>query len=263
MSWYGVRRCKTHSTPVLVAVVTRRKDWSLLQNEHWYRVPVRTAPDGITRFRWIAFYQTAVFGAEKWAVNYLARVRRVTRARRIDLLPDEPGHPCALDDYWRVEVGHLELLPRPIPSLRLRRIVFIPTTLPRLKKACEINDLFCDSPIEDRLYSRLKRAGLSPERQYFVREPGPGNMLDLALFCRDGNVDLECDGERYHTGPTRAQIDRTRDNRLTSAGWHILRFSGREIARSPDSCMRIIRRTVRRLGGEEPVSSMSTQARPW
>ncbi len=248
-----LRRRVTRSTPALVAVVTRRTDWNRLQDEHWYRIPARTAPDRIERFRWLAFYQTAAFGAEKWAVNYLARVRRITRARRIDLLPDEPGHPRALDEYWRLAIDRLERLPHPIPSLRLRRIVFIPTTLERLKRAQEINDLFCDSPIEDRLYSRLKRSGLSPERQYFVRDYGPGNMLDLALFCRDGNIDVECDGELYHTGPARAEVDRTRDNRLVSGGWHVLRFSGREIVRTPGLCLATIQRTVRTLGGEEPA----------
>jgi very-short-patch-repair endonuclease len=233
-----------------VAVVTRRKDWTRLQDEHWYRIPVRTAPSDFARFKWLAFYQTRVFGDEKWAVNWFARVVRVTRVRRIDLLPGEPGHPRALDEYYRLEIGPLQRLERPIPSTRLRRIVFIPTTLARLKRAREINDLFCDSPIENRLYSRLRRTGLSPERQYFVREYGPGNMLDMALFCRDGNVDVECDGERYHTGPERAEVDRTRDNRLVSAGWHILRFSGREIVRDPISCIDTIQRTVRRLGGE-------------
>ncbi|MEO0078542.1 MAG: DUF559 domain-containing protein [candidate division WOR-3 bacterium] len=246
------RNRAARGTPALVAVVTRWKDWNLLMNEHWYRIPVRTAPDRIERFRWLAFYQTAAFGAEKWTVNYLARVRRVTRARRIDLLPDEPGHPRALDEYWRLEIDPLQRLPHPIPSLRLRRIVFIPTTLQRLKNAREINDLFCTSPIEDRLYIRLKRTGFYPERQYFVREGDPGNMLDLALFCQDGNIDVECDGELYHTGPAKAEIDRTRDNRLVSGGWRVLRFSGREIIRTPGQCLAIIRRTVRMLGGEEP-----------
>ncbi len=254
------RKAAVRGTPALVAVVTRLRDWDLVRNEHWYRIPVRTAPDGIERLRWLAFYQTAVFGDEKWAVNYLARVRRVTRVRRIDLVPDEPGHPRALDEYWRIEIDRLERLPRPIPSLRLRRIVFIPTTLERLRRGREINDLFCDSPIEYRLYSKLKRAGLAPERQYFVREYGPGNMLDLALFCRDGNIDVECDGERYHTGPAKAELDRMRDNRLVSAGWHVLHFSGREIVRAPGRCLATVRRTVRRLGGEKPIREYSEQA---
>ena len=74
-------------------------------------------------------------------------------------------------------------------------------------------------------------------------------MLDMAVFCRDGNLDIECDGDTYHSGRDKADADRERDNALTTAGWHILRFSGRRILREPDRCANTIKRTVRRLGG--------------
>lgn len=236
-------------TPALVAVVTRRKDWRLFETERWYRIPVRTAPEELERFRWLAFYQTAAFAQDKWAINYFARVIRITEVERIRLLPDEPDHPRRLDRYYRLEIDRLRRLKEPISSRRLRRIVFIPTTLERLFRAREINDLFRTSPIEDRLYDRLKRNGLDTERQLLVRERRKGYMLDLALFCRDGNIDIECDGEAWHTGPDKAGLDRDRDNTLTSAGWRILRFSGREILKDPALCLNTIRRTVRRLGG--------------
>lgn len=236
-------------TPALVAIVTRHRDWHLLQHEHWYRIPLRSAPENLARFRWLAFYQTAAFGRDRWAVNCYARVVGMTEVERSLLLPDEPDHPRCHDRYYRLDIDHLRRLRRPIPSRRLRRIVFIPTTLRRLFQAREINDLFCTSPIEDRLYDSLRRSGLSPERQYLVRQKHRGYMLDLALFCRDGRVDVECDGDRWHTGPDKAEIDRERDNALTADGWHILRFSGREILRDSDSCLEVIRRTARRLGG--------------
>jgi len=236
-------------TPALVAVVTRQKDWQILAQEHWYRIPVRTAPEGLEHVQWLAFYQTRAFGAEKWAVNYCAKVRGIKIVPRIELLPDEPHTGRSHELYYRLDTYELNKLEQPIPSLRWRRIVFIPTTLERLLRAREINDLYCTSPIEDRLYKRMKRAGLAPERQLLVREQGLGHMLDLALFCQDGNLDIECDGKKYHTGPEKAEIDRTRDNVLTCAGWRILRFSGREITSDPESCLRTIRRAVRKLGG--------------
>ncbi|MEO0073443.1 MAG: hypothetical protein ABIK43_02115, partial [candidate division WOR-3 bacterium] len=116
-------------TPALVAVVNRHRDWNILLTQHWYRIPVRTAPAELKQFRYLAFYQTGIFGAERWAVNYYAKVKRVSRKRRIELLPDEASHPRAEDLYYRVEVEELLPLPRPIPSLRLRRIVFIPSSL--------------------------------------------------------------------------------------------------------------------------------------
>jgi very-short-patch-repair endonuclease len=190
-----------------------------------------------------------VFGAERWSVGYYAEITRVGLVRRIELLPDEPDHPRAQDEYYRIEVGELRPLPRPIPSRRLRRIVFIPTSLERLMRATEVNDLFKTSPIEDVLYERLRDGGFEPERQYFVREDGAGSMLDLTLFCRDGSLNIECDGDAWHTGPKRSALDRERDNRLVSGGWHVLRFSGRDIQRRPDYCLETVSKAVQTLGG--------------
>jgi len=172
---------------------------------------------------------------------------------RRELLPDETGHARAEAEYYKVQLGELKQLPHPIPSRRWRRIVFIPTSLERLLHAQEINDLFKVSPIEEKLYFTLQDAGLPAERQYFVREGTSGYMLDMAVFCRDSNLDIECDGETYHAGRDKAEQDRERDNTLTTAGWHILRFSGRSILSDTDRCVQTVRRAVRRLGGAREV----------
>ena len=244
----AVRRARETGTPALVGVVTRPKDWRLLVEQHWYRIPVATAPAMLPDARWFAFYQTKVFGAEKWAVNYCAPVLGITRARRVELLPDEPGHRSAGLEYFRVAVGELARLPHPIPSRSMRRIVFIPTTRERLLSAREINDLFCGSPIEETLYEAMRDDGFDVEREFFVREEGAGYMLDMAVFLRDGTLAVECDGEQYHSGREKAQDDRNRDNALNAAGWHVLRFSGAEILQDPQKCMEVIRRAARRLG---------------
>jgi very-short-patch-repair endonuclease len=242
-------RIYDRETPALVGVVTRREDLIIARERHWYRIPARVTIDDLDKVRWLAFYQTAVFGPEKWSVNYLAHVEGITTVTRVELLPGEPTHRRAHELYYRIALDELRPLPRSIPSRRLRRIVFIPTSLERLLRAEEINDLYRVSPIEERLYFLLRDAGLEPERQFFIRESGSGHMLDMALFCTDGNLDVECDGEAWHSGRDRAAADRERDNNLTEAGWRILRFSGREIEAAPDKCVRRIRRTVRRLGG--------------
>jgi very-short-patch-repair endonuclease len=232
-------------TPALVAIVNRVKDWRIVQGQRWYRIPVDKAPPGLAQVRYVAFYQTRAFGPEKWAVGWYALVLGITTARRRDLLPDEPLHRRAEHEYYRIALGELVRLPRPIPSRRWRRIVFIPTTLERLLAAAELNDLYRTSPIEDRLYDALRGDGLEPERQYYVREQGRGYMLDLALLTRDRSVAVECDGEAYHSGRDKAQQDRERDNALNAAGWHVLRFSGAEIWQDPIECARVIRRALR------------------
>jgi very-short-patch-repair endonuclease len=236
-------------TPLLVGIVNRRKDWRLIETEHWYRIPVRTAPVSLDVTKYVAFYRTSVFGADKWSVSHYARVAGITRLKRRELLPDEPRHRRADEEYYCVALGELERLPTPIPSRRWRRVVFIPTTLEKLLKAEEINDLYHGSPLEDRLHYALRETGLEAERQFLVRESDTGYMLDFAVFCSNGRLDVECDGESYHLGREAARRDRTRDNDLVAAGWRVLRFSGSEIAGNLEGCIRMIRRVVRRLGG--------------
>ncbi|MEO0050266.1 MAG: DUF559 domain-containing protein [candidate division WOR-3 bacterium] len=242
-------------TPALVAVITRKKDFNILKEQGWYRIPVKSAPEFLGKIKYIAFYQTKIFGPERWAVNYYAEVKGIKMARRFELLPDEPRHKMAQDDYYKVEIGSLQKLPNPIPSRRWRRIVFIPTTLERLFRAKEINDLYHTSPIEEKLYQELDRLGFEPERQFFTKEQNQGYFLDLAIFCRDGNLDVECDGAPYHSGRKRAAKDRLRDNSLTAGGWHILRFSGKEINQDTKGCIQLIAKAVRALGGTEKVKS--------
>ncbi len=131
---------------VLVAVVTRERDLDLARAEGWYRVPLARLP---ARFAadFLAFYQTATFGAERWAVRYYAPVLRYRIATRRELLPDEPDHPRADERYYRVEIGPLESLPLPIPAERLRRVSFISTTFGQLRRARDVCELF--RPDED------------------------------------------------------------------------------------------------------------------
>src|SRR5919198_261991 len=92
---------------VLVAVVTRPRDLAAARDEGWYRVPLARAPRAL-HAEYLAFYQTAAFGAERWAVRYIAAVRAVSIATRAALLPDEPRHPRAAERYYRFALGPLQ-----------------------------------------------------------------------------------------------------------------------------------------------------------
>jgi hypothetical protein len=116
---------------VLVAVVTRPRDLAAARDEGWYRIPLRRAPRSL-----------AGFGAERWAVHYLAAVRAVEIAARATLLPDEPLHSRASERYYRFALGPLRALPAPLPSRRLRRISFIPTTYGQLLRARDVVELW-------------------------------------------------------------------------------------------------------------------------
>ncbi len=78
--------------------------------------------------RWLAFYQTKVFGEDAYAVRYYGRVRRIDCVPRRVLFPAEFPNGKTDQLYYQVHLDHLEKLDQPIRSARLRRIVFIPTT---------------------------------------------------------------------------------------------------------------------------------------
>jgi hypothetical protein len=75
-------------------------------------------------------------------VRYLAEVRAVEIAARAALLPDEPRHARAAERYYRFALGPLHALPAPLPSHRLRRITFIPTTYGQLLRAGDVTELW-------------------------------------------------------------------------------------------------------------------------
>ncbi|MCS6773579.1 MAG: hypothetical protein RMM31_08765 [Anaerolineae bacterium] len=127
-------------TRVLVCLINRPRDLEIARWEHWYRVPVEHAPkEHLPEV--LAFYLTAAFGDEKWAIHEYAFVRGHELVRRLDLFPDEPDHPRAQRMYYKFQLGPLQRLPRPIPSLRWRRITFIQTTGDRLMHALEVGEL--------------------------------------------------------------------------------------------------------------------------
>lgn len=250
-------KLNTENDIVLVAVVPKKKDWNILRYEHWYRIPVNKAPcwgikyktPVVEKMRYLAFYQPKVFDKEKWAINYYAEVKNIEIVKRIELLPDEPNHMNYNADYYKITIGELKKLTCPIPSKRWRRIVFIPTTLKKLLQTKEINDLYRTSPIEEKLYTALKKENMLPERQVFLYETEKPYCLDFALLCRNGNLNIECDGDEYHYNKQAHIKDQIRDNELTSLGWSILRFSGKKISKTTKTCMKQINKTIETLGG--------------
>lgn len=236
----------------LIAIIPSTGDFAIAQRERWYRIPCRTAPDMLPMARWLAFYHPATFGEHKWAVHFIAPIEGIDRVLRRDLLPDEPRHPRALEPYFRVRLGAMHKLDRPVPSARRRRIVFIPTTLAKLRAAHEINDLYHESPLEDQLWEALRRERIPAERQYYVAEGRMNYCLDFALLCARAGLDVECDGDTWHLRPNAVVEDNARNNFLTSLGWSVLRFSSRELMEpNVGHSVQLIRETSERLGGIE------------
>ncbi len=184
-------------SPVLVVVLNSPEDLARARDDGWYRIPLAHLPRRAAA-EYLAFYQTGAFPPEeRYAVRWLAPVRGYHLATRRELIPGEPEHPRAGHLYYKITVGPLQALPRPIASRRLRRITFIPTTLARLQAADEINDLWIKSTAQERLWAALQQAGVEAERQYpldgaeFEGEAGlPAMLADFAVPVAKGGLAL-------------------------------------------------------------------------
>lgn len=238
---------------VLVAIMNNPADFAIARDQHWYRIPVRSAHRFLKERwppQWLAFYQTKVFGSEAYSVRYYARVLGIRERFRYQLLPDEPVNEKTKRRYYQLMLSPLEQLPEPIFARRWRRIVFIPTTWEKLTRAVEINDLYDESPLEDRLWAELKRRKMEAQRQYFVQVGKRHYALDFAIFCNGGKLDVETDGDTWHADRARIPLDNERDNALTGLGWSILRFNGVQVReRTTEYCIPQIMKSVNRLNG--------------
>jgi very-short-patch-repair endonuclease len=238
---------------VLVALINNRIDFAIAREEHWYRIPVDSAKRLLGR-RWpphvLALYQTKVFGPEAYAINYYAEVEQIRQVQRWQLFPEEPREVRGSKRYFQLMLSPLISLPMPILSRRWRRIVFIPTTWAKFTRAVEINDLFDESPLEDRLWAELRRWKIMAERQFWVAVHSRRYALDFAILCDKGNLDVETDGDTWHADSARIWRDNQRDNDLTTAGWRVLRFNGMQLREQiADYCVPTVLETIERLGG--------------
>jgi len=233
----------------LVAILNDPAALAILREQGWYRVPVATAPR-----RWppklIAFYQTQVFGDEAYAIRYFGQVSDIRQVSRSDLFPDKGPNAKTGKRYYQVFLQDLQTLARPIVSKRWRRIVFIPTTVEKFWLAEEINDLFDDSPLENRLWVRLKRLRAEAERQWRLEAGARRYYLDFALFCRWGRIDVETDGDSWHADAQGAARDNRRDADVQLQGWQVLRFTSSQVHEQMESyCVPAVEAMVRHLGG--------------
>lgn len=237
-----------------MAVMNDPAAWKIAREQGWYRVPIDTAPRHWPP-KWIAFYQTKVFGEEAFAVRYFGKVAEIRKVTRRELFPDEPSGQKSGRFYYQVFLEKIEELPEPVLSLRRRMIVFISTTLHQLMTAEEINDLYGDSPLEEAMWQQLKKLRIKAEREYAVSHEGEWYLLDFAVFCQQGKINIETDGDTWHAVRSRIPEDNKRNNALTSLGWSVLRFNGSQVREEMATyCKPRIVKTVNRLGGLDSSS---------
>ena len=186
----------------------------------------------------MAFYQTGAFGSapEAHTISYYAPIRRYHLATRAQLLPHEATHPRAEDYYFRIDLGPLVRLDRPIRAARLRRITFIHTTYERLINAADVSDLFGQEDSFEALWQALHTNRLRPLANRLAGEW----PVDITLRVRGGYLGI-CLVEDESAQEARFAVPPAR--------WTLLDLHSDQVRTDLPGCLRRIAATLVNLGG--------------
>lgn len=160
---------------VLVAILPSPRDMEIARLLGWYRIPLKSAPK-VLEVDYLAFYQTAAFGREhRWRIENFAEVRGYELTTRRELFREEPDHPRAEEEYFKIQIGPVQPLENPIEAENWKRITFLYTTGKHFRGAQRINDLVVR--VEDReVLWRALRERSSKSTEYHFED-----NLDMAL----------------------------------------------------------------------------------
>jgi hypothetical protein len=140
---------------ILVCLLPTPRDLEIARLLGWYRIPFRTAPK-VVAVDYLAFYQPGTFCEGAGCIEWTASVRGHELTTRAELLRDEPDHPRAGEEYFKLQLGALERLPRPVSADKWRRLTFLYTTGEYLLKARTLNDLVVQSDERQLLWQSLR-----------------------------------------------------------------------------------------------------------
>jgi hypothetical protein len=154
---------------ILVCLLPTLRDMEIARLLGWYRIPLRTAPK-VVAVDYLAFYQPGSFAERGGRIEYVAPVRGHELATRAELLKDEVDHPRANEEYFKVQIGPLERLGRPIVAEKWRRLTFLYTTGEYLLKAETLNDLVVQSDERALLWQSLRERA-EQDQQYKAEMP--------------------------------------------------------------------------------------------
>lgn len=154
---------------MLVALAPKPRDLEIARLLGWYRVPLRSAPK-VVDVDYLAFYQAGAFGEQhRWRIESFAEVRGHELTTRAQLLRDEPDHPRAQEEYYKIQLGPLQTLRQPILAGRWRRITFLYTTGELFRNARKVQDLVVRSEEREILWRSLRERALH-SGQYRVED---------------------------------------------------------------------------------------------
>lgn len=143
------------SSLVLVCLLPTPRDLEIARLLGWYRIPLRTSPK-VVAVDYLAFYQPASFGERSGQVEFIAEVKGHELTTRAELLKDEPHHPRANEEYYKIQIGALEKLKEPVKTDKWRRLTFLYSTGECLLNAKTLNDLVVEGEERNLLWKSLR-----------------------------------------------------------------------------------------------------------
>jgi hypothetical protein len=172
---------------ILVAILPNQRDFDIARLFGWYRIPLKSAPKVIS-VDYLAFYQTKAFGkAERWQISYVAEILGHELTHRRELIRDEADHPRAHEEYFKIQIGPIQRLEKPIPAGDWKRITFFYTTGEQFKRAKNINDLVIKSQDErEVLWHTLRERAL--RAQEYQASDLPQSVIDPAILALLGDI---------------------------------------------------------------------------
>ena len=183
---------------LLVAILPTPRDLEIARVLGWYRIPLRRAPK-VVAVDYLAFYQPAgAFGERGGQIETIAPVRGHELTTRAELIRDEPDHPHAREEYYKLSLGPLIQLPHPIPAADWKRITFFYTTGELLEQAETINDLVVPGEERKILWQALRERALNAQHYRVDDLPEiplePELLMFLGLLAAKG---VKEDAEAY------------------------------------------------------------------
>lgn len=182
---------------VLVCLLPTPRDLELARLLGWYRIPFKSAPKVIA-VDYLAFYQPASFGERGGQIEYVAEVRGHELTTRAELLRNEPDHPRAREEYFKIQLGPLERLAAPVRAETWRRITFFYTTGEYLLRARTLKDLVIQGEERQLLWHSLReRAENEPLYQADLPEVNlPPDVLLALLGIRELSKEYQAKEQR-------------------------------------------------------------------
>ncbi|MBI5353516.1 MAG: hypothetical protein HZB50_12820 [Chloroflexi bacterium] len=182
---------------ILVCLIPTPRDMEIARMLGWYRIPLRTAPK-VVAVDYLAFYQPSAFAERGGQIEFIARVQGHELTTRAELLRDEADHARAKEEYYKIQIGGLEKLSKPITTDKWKRLTFLYSTGEYLLNAKTLNDLVVNGNEREVLWRSLRERAEN-EQLYKVDLPEadiPPEVLMALLGIKDFQGEYDSTGNK-------------------------------------------------------------------